>query len=159
MSQALYLNFSDLLASLAQIANPKKVFGYPPTDILKFNDQSYRIQIALAGYDEEDIKITLIPGGAKNDPELMYRDCNVLQIEGTPKKPEGITTEGGEASEVIYIQHNIARRAFVQKLALDKHVEVGNVSLKNGMLTIDLKVVIPEDQKPRQIKIGEQADQ
>ena len=155
MSQALYLNFSDLLASLAQITNPKKVFGYPPTDILKLNDQNYRIQIALAGYEEDDINITLIPGGTKNDPQMMYRDCNVLQIEGTPKKPEGIAAEGEDAPEVIYIQRSIARRAFVQKLALDKHVEVGDVSLKNGMLTIDLKVVIPEDQKPRQIKIGE----
>jgi len=143
MTPTTYLNFADLLQSLAEIANPTKVFGYPPTDILKFSEHHYRIEMALAGYAEDDIKITLIPGGAKSNQHLPYGDRNMLVIEGTPKKPEVSSSEGDKAPEVIYVQRNIARRSFEQKLALDKHVEVGDVSLKNGLLTIDLNVVVP----------------
>lgn len=155
MTQAVYLNFYDLLQSLAEIANPKKVFGYPPTDILKLNEHHYRIQMALAGYEEDDINITLIPGGAKSSQHMLCGDRNLLLIKGSPKKPEPLVGEGEQEPKIVYVQQNIARRTFEQKLALDKHVEIGDVSLKNGLLTIDLNVVVPEDQKPREIKIGQ----
>lgn len=143
-----YINFSDLLNSLAEIANPKKAFGFPPTDIIKLTDTQYQIQVALAGYRNENVTVTFEPCGARSHEGLLVGDRNLLRIEGNFPKPEG------DSGVVTYIQRNIARRNFKHAIALDRHIEVESAKLEHGLLTIDLKLVVPDEHKPQTIKIN-----
>ena len=104
--------------------------NYPPFDLEKTGDDSYRITLAVAGFAEDEIDITQQP--------------NLLIVAGR-KQAEG---EGN------YIHRGIAARAFERRFGLADHVHVAGAELKDGMLSIDLVREIPEAMKPRKIAIG-----
>lgn len=105
--------------------------GYPPFNIEKTDETSYRITIAAAGFSEDDLNIEV-------------RE-NTLHVTAT--KPEG-----DEAR--TYLHRGIAERAFEKRFHLADHVRVEGASLVNGMLDIALKREIPESLKPRRIEIA-----
>lgn len=105
--------------------------GYPPFNIEKTDDDSYRISIAAAGFTEDDLSIEV-------------RE-NTLVVSA--KKPEGDETRS-------YLHRGIAERAFEKRFHLADHVRVEGASLVNGMLDIALKREIPEALKPRRIEIA-----
>jgi len=105
---------------------------YPPYNIERTGEDSYRISMAVAGFSDEEISIE------------AHR--NVLTVKGE-RKEEGT----GEGSELLY--RGIASRAFERRFQLADHVEVVGASLKNGLLFVDLKRNIPEELKPRKIAI------
>lgn len=110
--------------------------GYPPYNVAKITDGDntrYEIVLAVAGFKEEDINITV-----ENDQ---------LQVSG-----ESPVLDHGEHYE--YLHKGIAERKFTRSFKLAKNVEVTNASLDNGVLTIELEQFIPEEEKPKTIKIN-----
>ncbi|EPE97053.1 Hsp20 family protein [Rhizobium grahamii] len=115
------------------LANSQRVQGtetWPPYDILKTDEDGYRIQMAVAGFSDGDLDIT--------------QERNVLVVKG--QKAED---SGGE-----YLHRGIAGRSFERRFELADHVRIENATLTNGLLSIDLKREIPEAMKPRKIAIG-----
>jgi molecular chaperone IbpA len=105
--------------------------GYPPFDIVREGDDSYRITLAVAGFRPEDI-------------ELIAQQ-NQLTVTGKRAEDE----DQGD-----YLHRGIATRAFERRFQLADFIEVGEASFDNGLLSIALKRVVPEAMKPRKIAIG-----
>ncbi|EAQ05056.1 heat shock protein, Hsp20 family protein [Pseudooceanicola batsensis HTCC2597] len=95
--------------------------GYPPFNIEQTSDRSYRITLAVAGFSEADLSITL------EDSQLVIR---------------GRQTEEGEGRQ--YLHRGIAARQFQRSFVLAEGVEVGDAIMENGLLHIDLTRVEPE---------------
>jgi molecular chaperone IbpA len=106
---------------------------YPPYNIERTGENSYRITVAVAGFTEKELNIEVKE--------------NTLTIRG-----EKQTTEKEEKGEVLY--QGIAARAFERRFQLEDHVTVQGANLENGLLHLDLVREIPEAMKPRQIPIG-----
>lgn len=105
--------------------------GYPPFDIARDGEDSYRITIAVAGFRPDDIEVVA--------------QQNQLTITG--KRAEG--KDQGE-----YLHRGIAARPFERRFQLADFIEVQSASFENGLLTISLQRVVPEAMKPRKIEIG-----
>jgi molecular chaperone IbpA len=131
------VGFDRLFTMLDSLGQPESGQTYPPYNIERTGEDSYRISMAVAGFSEDDIEIE------------AHR--NVLSIKGERK--EG---SDGEGTEVLY--RGIASRAFERRFQLADHVEVTGARLKNGLLHIDLKRTVPEELKPRKIAIASAAD-
>jgi molecular chaperone IbpA len=131
------VGFDRLFTMLDSLAQPEGAQTYPPYNIERTGEDSYRISMAVAGFSENDIAIE------------AHR--NVLSIKGE-RKDEG----NGEGSELLY--RGIASRAFERRFQLADHVDVTGANLKNGLLHIDLKRTIPEELKPRKIAIAAASD-
>jgi molecular chaperone IbpA len=106
---------------------------YPPYNIERTDENTYRITVAVAGFTESELSLEVKE--------------NTLTIRG-----EKQAKENGKDGEVLY--QGIAARAFERRFQLADHVEVKGASLENGLLHVDLKREIPEAMKPRQIPIG-----
>lgn len=118
-----------LLDFAAQVdANP----GYPPYNIEKLGDEAYRITMAVAGFSEDELDVTV-------------RE-NTLVISGQARSD-------GEDEKVQYLHRGIARRAFERRFELAETIKVIGATLENGLLVISLQRVIPEEKKPRTIHI------
>lgn len=127
------VGFDRLFTILDSLAQPEGGQSYPPYNIERTGEDSYRISMAVAGFAEDEIAIE------------AHR--NVLTIKGDRKDETN-----GEGSEVLY--RGIAARAFDRRFQLADHVDVVGAALKNGLLHIDLKRNIPEELKPRKIAIA-----
>ena len=104
--------------------------NWPPYDIVKKGDDSYRIVVAVAGFSSDELTLTDRP--------------NLLVVTGTKKDlPKDET----------YLHKGIAEREFERRFELADHVKVAQATLVNGLLTIDLRREIPEALKPRRITI------
>jgi molecular chaperone IbpA len=110
---------------------------YPPYNIERTGDNSYRVTIAVAGFSESDLSIE-----AKE---------NTLTVKGE-KRPEADARQ----AEVLY--QGIAARAFERVFRLAEFVEVKSAKLEKGLLHIDLSREIPEAMKPRTIRINAAQD-
>jgi len=103
---------------------------YPPYNIAAINDDEYMVSLAVAGFSEEDLEVKTEKG--------------VLLIQGT--KPE--TDE-----KVTYLHKGIGSRKFSREFRLADHVEVAGARLELGVLNVHLKREVPEEMKPKTIKI------
>ena len=103
---------------------------YPPYNIAKTGEDSYRLTMAVAGFGQDNL-------------ELTVKD-NQLIVSGK------ITDD--TAGELLY--RGIAGRAFERRFALADHIVVEGADLKNGLLHVALKRVVPEALKPRRVAIG-----
>jgi molecular chaperone IbpA len=110
--------------------------GYPPYNIVKTGDTSYRIELAVAGFGPGDLSIVA--------------QENVLTVSGS---------KSSNQQQQLYLHHGIASRAFERRFNLADYVKVASADLVNGLLTIDLVREIPEAMRPRQIQIGATAQQ
>ena len=106
--------------------------GYPPYNIEKLGEDDYRISMAVAGFSEDEITITVQDGG--------------VVIHGEAQQNE-------EQDEATFLHRGIARRAFERRFDLADHIKVTGASLENGLLHIDLVREVPEAMKPRTIAI------
>ena len=105
--------------------------SYPPYDIEKRGEHRYRVTMAVAGFSEDELQVT--------------SQENLLTVAG--KKPDGAEKSGG------YLYHGIAARSFERRFQLADHVKATGAELRNGLLTIDLTVEVPEAMRPRRIEI------
>jgi molecular chaperone IbpA len=116
---------------LMNTSNSGSTTNFPPHNIIKLDDYRYTVELAIAGFNEDEINITLKDG--------------ILEIKGE-KKPED--------SEIQYLHKGIGTRAFIKSIRLADTVEVRGATFKNGILTVGLENVVPESKKPRKIEIG-----
>ncbi len=126
--------FDRLFDQASRIEAPT---GYPPYNIEKQGEDKYRITMAVAGFKDEDIEIVSQDG--------------TLVVTGKGKEQAETDTN------VTYLHRGIAARAFERRFALADTVKVTEAKLENGLLHIDLVHEVPEERKPRTIKIAKAA--
>lgn len=108
--------------------------SYPPYNIEKLDDDSYRISIAVAGFSDADLSVEV--------------------------KEHALIVAGRKAEEnngTTYLHRGIATRAFERRFQLADHIRVTGASHENGMLHIELQREVPEALKPRRIEIASAA--
>jgi len=128
-------NINRLLDSVTR-QDPSET-AYPPYNIEKVGDDSYRISMAVAGFEESELDIVVKDG--------------TLEVSG---KTETTKTESGESvEEGVFLHRGIAKRAFTRRFTLADTIKVTGAGLENGLLHIELLREIPEERKPRQIQI------
>ena len=106
--------------------------GYPPYNIQKTEDYKFEIEMALAGFDKKDIEIEVADG--------------VLTVKSVKDKDTGATDE-------YTLYKGISQRNFTRKFTLADDIVVRGAELKNGMLTINLERIVPEEKKPQLITV------
>ena len=104
--------------------------GYPPYDIIRTGQDSYRIALAIAGFTPNEVTVT--------------SQQNLLTVEGRKANDD----------DRQYLHRGISARAFTRRFNLEDHVEVEQANYDNGLLQIDLVRTIPEAMKPRKIAVG-----
>ncbi len=126
----------DQIANLMDrvLANDVAQPSYPPYNIEKLNDDSYRITIAVAGFGEAD-----------------------LSVEVREKSLIVSARKADEDADKTYLYRGIATRAFERRFHLADHVQVTGAAHADGMLHIELERQVPEALKPRQIQIASNA--
>jgi molecular chaperone IbpA len=132
------LNFSPLFRStigfdrvfdlLENASRAQSFESWPPYDIVRTSEDSYRITMAVAGFSESELAITHQP--------------NLLIVAGNKAETEG-----------EYLHRGIAGTSFERRFELADHVKVAHADLRNGLLTILLVREVPEEMKPRKISI------
>ena len=100
--------------------------AYPPYNLVQESNVKWRIEVALAGWSKDEIEVST--------------ESNVLLIRSKAAKNKG---------EEEYMHRGISTRTFARGFNLSDDVEIGDVAFNNGMLTIELKKIIPEHQKLR----------
>ena len=103
--------------------------GFPPYNIRKEGDYNYVIEMALAGFGKEDIEVEVADG------TLSVRSVK----------------ENSEDDSTVY--RGISYRRFERKFTMADDIVVNGAKLENGMLTVELERVVPEEKKPRLIKV------
>jgi molecular chaperone IbpA len=124
------IGFDSLFEQLNRNFANSKSDNYPPHNVVKLNDTHYVIEVAVAGFAEDEI-----------DVELKE---NVLTVKGEQVKKE---------AEVEYLHKGISARNFVRTFPLAEHIEVRGASVKNGILAVALEQIVPEEQKAKKIQI------
>ena len=128
-----FIGFDRIFEELERARNGNSTYtnnAYPPHNVIRIDDDNYEIELAVAGFDDSDLEVT-------------YKD-NVLTVEGNK--------DSREQSE--YVHQGISNRKFTKTFNLSEHIEIRGADLVNGILSVRLERVIPEDQKPQIIKIG-----
>ena len=105
--------------------------SYPPYNVEKHGDDQYRIVVAAAGFQEED-------------KDLQF-EKGVLTISGGKRDTD---------ESVTFLHQGIAQRAFKLSFRLADHIEIKDAALRNGLLSIDLLRVVPEEAKAKRIPIN-----
>ena len=106
--------------------------GYPPYNIQRTEDFKFQIELALAGFDKKDIEIEVAEG--------------VLTVKSMKDKDTGSTDD-------YTLYKGISQRNFTRKFTLADDIVVKGAELKDGMLTISLERIVPEEKKPQLITI------
>ena len=105
--------------------------NYPPYNIVRTGDESYEIQIAAAGFRQDEIEVEV------SDDQLVIQGQQTIEAR----------------AEVEYLHHGISNRNFVRTFQLSDHVEVRSAVMKDGILTVTLEREIPEAMKPKKIAV------
>ena len=125
------IGFDRLARLVDTAASAAEAPSYPPYNIEKTGEDSYRLTMAVAGFSADNL-------------DLVVKD-NTLVIAGRVK-------EDGQKPELLY--RGIAGRAFERRFVLADHIVVEGADLQNGLLHVGLRRVVPEALKPRRIEIG-----
>ncbi len=131
LSDPFFIGFDRVLNRM-QNSTPGQT-NYPPYNIVKLDDDRYTIEIAVAGFDENEIEVELKEG--------------VLNV----------FAEKDSKDEGEYLHKGISARAFRRSFTLSDTIVVNGADLVNGILAIELENVIPEEKKPRKIDIGKKS--
>lgn len=131
LNSSYLIGFDNILNQLESLSS-KPVNNYPPYNLAQRSEDEYVIELACSGFDQDDIEIT--------------QDNNVLVIKGTKEKPE--------EENYKYIHNGLAFRTFTKEFRLADYMEVEKASIKNGILYINIERNIPEQLKPKKIKIN-----
>jgi len=113
--------------------NSSSINHYPPYNIRKLNDTDYIIELAVAGFGKKDIEVKSVE--------------NTLTIKSVDKKQEVL-----EKDESV-LHQGISKRSFTRSFTVADNVVVKGASLKDGLLSVDLEKIIPEEKQPKIINI------
>ena len=124
-----YDRLQDMLDSASRLDDGSAT--YPPYNIEAISENAYKITMAVAGFSAADIDIVIKE--------------NTLTVTGNTRKDETPRT---------FLHHGIAGRSFERSFQLADHIEIKDANLINGLLDINLVRIVPEELKPRHIKIS-----
>lgn len=125
------VGFDRMFDELARTAGTLNASNYPPYNIVRTAEQEYDIEIAVAGFEENELDIEIQNGE--------------LTVKGESNKTDHRVGN--------YLHQGIANRNFTRKFALADHVEIKGASVRNGIMTIKLQVIVPEHEKAKKIAI------
>ena len=111
--------------------------NYPPYDVIRTGEDSYRVTLAVAGFKPDDLNVVA--------------QQNMLVVTG--ERRSRAEANGGEQQRQV-LHRGIAGRSFERRFELADHVKVASADLADGLLTIELKREIPEAMRPRRIEVG-----
>ena len=118
-------NIFDQLSTLSHYETP----NYPPYNIKKIDKENYQLEMALAGFTKADV--------------IVEVKENILTISG----------KSSDDDKDSFVHQGIARRAFKRRWTLAEHLEVDDAELIDGILLVKMKLNLPEEKKPKTIKI------
>ena len=129
-----FVGFEPQMAQMQKLHNDltKNIPNYPPYNIRKNGENTYTIELAVAGFGESEIDIT---------------------IDGGKLIVKGNVDAATDALEDNFLFKGIATRAFTRAFAIDDHIEVKDAELFNGMLKIALERMIPEEKQPKKVPV------
>lgn len=125
-----FIGFDHIFADLERIHNQAKD-TYPPHNVVKVDDLKFTVEIAVAGFGQDHI-------------DIEVKD-HVLTINGD--RPQ-------RRDQDMYVHKGISARKFKKSFRLSEYTEVIGADLLDGILTVDLEVVLPKEKQPRKISIG-----
>ena len=138
MTQLRTINTADLANLSRALVGFDRYFNtqaqnsnYPPHNIVKYSDDTYAIEVAVAGFTKDEITVEV--------------DQDQLTIRGVMNRPN--------KGDIEYLHRGLAARDFEQTYTLAEYMIVRGAKVENGMLQIDIQRVVPEALKPRQIEI------
>jgi molecular chaperone IbpA len=108
--------------------------NYPPHNIIRTGENTYAIEVAVAGFAKNEVSVTI--------------ENNELSIKG--EKVDTVVDEN-----IQYLHRGLASRDFVRVFPLAEHIEVKGAEIKDGILTVKLERIVPEELKPRVIDVVE----
>lgn len=129
LNDPFFIGFDRMLDRM-NTTNTLSATKYPPYNIIKTEDSQYELQLAIAGFTYDDLEITLKEG---------QLTINGNQTEEEPKN---------------YLHKGISARNFSRQFTLMDTIVVNGAALEDGILTVQLENVIPEEKKPRKIDIS-----
>ena len=129
--RSLFVGFDGLFEDLERIHNSARTGtdNYPPHNIVRVDDENFIIELAVAGFSEEDISVEVKDG--------------ILLVKA----------EAGE-DEREYAHKGISSRKFEKSFRLSEFVVIDGANLVNGILVVNARVEVPEERRPRKISIG-----
>ena len=123
------IGFDNMFEELMRL-NAQGQTNYPPYNVVKLTEDKFNIEVACAGFAEGEIEINL--------------DNRVLTVTGN-KVVQDIVVD--------YLHKGISDRGFIREFTIAEHVEVIGAIMKDGILTINLERIVPEEKKPKSIAI------
>ncbi len=123
-----FIGFNRELNRLTH-AHKTNSHSYPPYDLLKLDEDTYKLSIAVAGFAKDNVDVTV--------------DNGTLIIKG----------EIVDVTDAEVVHKGIAGRKFVRSFALGEYMEVTGAELKDGMLHISIDRIVPEEKKPKTVEI------
>ena len=125
------VGFDSILSRLAEITIDKPESpNYPPYNIRKIDDLKYSIDLALAGFGKKDISV-----------DYADNSLTIKSIKDESKKDD-------------IVHRGISHRSFTRTFALSDDVIVNDAKFENGLLSIELEKIVPEEKRPQEIKIS-----
>ena len=126
------IGFDRMFDSLTSASGYTQQTNYPPYNIIKKSDTEFLIEVAIAGFSKDDVEVRM----AENRLNISSIDITNSEMDNTE-----------------YLHKGISARSFKRAFTLSDDVVVKEANMENGILSIAMERVIPEDKKPRTIKI------
>jgi len=127
-----FIGFNREMERLSNVQLASRQVSYPPYDLVKIDDDSFKLSLAVAGFSKDTLSVTV-----DNSTLIIKGDNNIDSEE--------------DNSEVLH--KGIASRKFTRTFALGEYMEITGAEIKDGMLHIDIERIVPEDKKPKEISI------
>ena len=129
--RSLFIGFEPILNELERIHSAGRAQdNYPPHNVVKVDDENFIIELAVAGFSEEDIQVEVKDG--------------ILLV----------MAEHSEKDEREYAHKGISSRKFEKSFRLSEFVVIDGANLVNGILVVNARVEVPDERRPRKIEIG-----
>jgi len=129
--RSLFIGFEPILNELERIHSAgRSQDNYPPHNVVKVDDENFIIELAVAGFSEEDISVEVKDG--------------ILLVKA----------ESSIKDDREYAHKGISSRKFEKSFRLSEFVVIDGADLKNGILVVNARVEVPEERRPRKINIG-----
>lgn len=128
-----FVGFNDQFERFDSLTRELSKQSYPPYNIIRINENKYRVELAVSGFYESEIDIEF----AKESNQ------GILKIVG---KKENQNTD--------YIHHGIGFRDFTRTFILNPDIVVNSAKMENGLLSVELEQIVPEEKKPLKIQIN-----
>ena len=130
-----FVGFDNIFNELERLVDgttPTRNTSFPPHNIIKLDDNKYVVEMAVAGFGQDEVDVEIQDG--------------ILIVKGEKK----------DQAEVDYLYRGIATRSFTKSIRLNDSIEVRGAQFKDGILKIALENIIPEHKKPRKVEFSKE---